>query len=496
MAAVGAFLMGQVMGKSKEEATFRPLWDTLEDYCIYGLVTIGVVLVPMAIVAGTPLECNFCRENYCNKTLVDGTTKTYENKLDDGSDMTNPDFRAWWIKNYCTYNGAEDDRTQPAIDNFLLNYPYFLLLNALLLFASERIFVAFAGPAGLKQKKLFDLIYKEGILGAGGESEGKEKVIGGGSLEAVELKYGFQVRNSYFKNYLQRTVVQLLVSVVMLSYMVFRGHNILEANKDIICNVHDYWYECDGTPTQFYLYSLRISMTLTFIYLLLQIYNIVWLLVPDIGELSRVMSSYKKCLRNQNKDQNINDEDLLGDLWYVYYNNRDLKLLLELLVSTSGVAPAISILCVFDKEFRNAMKPEGVSVTVANGVAEIKFLEPTTGRRAALLDFNGVHMMYVAELDPPAETCVEIFESRFVPELHRQNSAPSEKVKGFIQQARFEGLQKDTPYKIKVNTVVNGKTICQIIENVKTDLGNMGSNDDENDQGKGINAVANVVTKK
>ena len=71
-------------------------------------------------------------------------------------------------------------------------------------------------------------------------------------------------------------------------------------------------------------------------------------------------------------------------------------------------------------------------------------------------------------------------------------------MKGFIQQARFEGLQKDTPYKIKVNTVVNGKTICQIIENVKTDLGNMGSNDDENndDQGKGINAVAKVVTKK
>ena len=88
---------------------------------------------------------------------------------------------------------AENDQTQPAIDNFLLNYPYFLLLNALLLFASERIFVAFAGPAGLKQKKLFDLIDKEGILGASGESEGKEKVIGGGSLEAVELKYGFQV---------------------------------------------------------------------------------------------------------------------------------------------------------------------------------------------------------------------------------------------------------------------------------------------------------------
>ena len=95
---------------------------------------------------------------------------------------------------------AVDDKTKPSIDNFLLNYPYFLLLNALLLFASERIFVAFAGPAGLKQKKLFDLIDKEGILRTGGESEGKEKVIGGGSLEAVELKFGFQVNMSDFFN--------------------------------------------------------------------------------------------------------------------------------------------------------------------------------------------------------------------------------------------------------------------------------------------------------
>ena len=82
---------------------------------------------------------------------------------------------------------------------------------------------------------------------------------------------------------------------------------------------------------------------------MVKILRFLYFLYKTIGELSRVMSSYKKCLRNQNKDQNINDEDLLGDLWYVYYNNRDLKLLLELLVSTSGVAPAISILCVFDK---------------------------------------------------------------------------------------------------------------------------------------------------
>ena len=62
----------------------------------------------------------------------------------------------------------------------------------------------------------------------------------------------------------------------------------------------------------------------------------------------RAQKKEKDNTGEENKDK-ITDEDLLGDLWDIYYNNRDVKLLLELLVCTSGIAPAISILCLFDK---------------------------------------------------------------------------------------------------------------------------------------------------
>ena len=40
---------------------------------------------------------------------------------------------------------------------------------------------------------------------------------------------------------------------------------------------------------------------------------------------------------------------MLGDLYDIYYDNRDLRLLLELLATSSGVAPAIAIMTLFDK---------------------------------------------------------------------------------------------------------------------------------------------------
>ena len=40
---------------------------------------------------------------------------------------------------------------------------------------------------------------------------------------------------------------------------------------------------------------------------------------------------------------------MLGDLYDIYYDNRDLRLLLELLATSSGVAPAICLFSIFDK---------------------------------------------------------------------------------------------------------------------------------------------------
>ena len=42
--------------------------------------------------------------------------------------------------------------------------------------------------------------------------------------------------------------------------------------------------------------------------------------------------------------------------------------------------------------------------------------------RAALADIHGVHLMYVAEIVPPAETAVVAFEGSFVPDTESEVS--------------------------------------------------------------------------
>ena len=88
--------------------------------------------------------------------------------------------------------------------------------------------------------------------------------------------------------------------------------------------------------------------------------------------------------------------------------------------------------------------------------------------RAALAKISGVHLMYVAEIVPPANTAVEAFESKFIPEegdiAGYIEMAP---LRGFIQRACFQGLKEDVKYRMKISTVVNSKTICQVSEDIE-----------------------------
>ena len=53
MASLGASLVTEVLGHSAAEKTFRPWWDILEDYLLYGLITLGKLLI---IVVCNPAE--------------------------------------------------------------------------------------------------------------------------------------------------------------------------------------------------------------------------------------------------------------------------------------------------------------------------------------------------------------------------------------------------------------------------------------------------------
>jgi len=455
MAAIGTALIGKVLGHSEAEKAFRPWWDTIEDNLIYVLVMMGLIVVPTAIIMGTPLDCNFCQTDHCFPN-----TNAEKN-------FTDPGFNAWWVKKFCTMNGS--------VEPFMLYFPYFLLLIALLLFAVERMFLKIF-QAGLKLETFYKFLVQENVLTVQQKEENACSIdITDGGKEALELKQSFKGNNNYFASYVVRTVIEILIAGVLLIWICVKGIPVLEHKDTLHCDVHGYWYECSGQPAQFYIYVLYITVGITGLYMVLNTYNLFWLLFPCFGKLSRLMSSYRSMMR-AGADPKLSDEEVLGELYSIYYDNRDLRLLLDLLATSSGVAPAIAIMTIFDKKFGDAMKPKilGLSRTTGLNLARVEFQEPKTGVRAALANLPGVNLFYIAEICPPADSAVEGFEFKTVQD--RQTLNGKEAGDGIemtniatlladdigIQAAVFTGLKPEVAYTIKVSTVVNGRTIAMV----------------------------------
>ena len=61
----------------------------------------------------------------------------------------------------------------------------------------------------------------------------------------------------------------------------------------VYCNVHDYWHECSGLHSGFYFWIFYISLALLVLYVVANMFNILWLFCPCLGRLSRVMNLYR-----------------------------------------------------------------------------------------------------------------------------------------------------------------------------------------------------------
>ena len=101
-----------------------------------------------------------------------------------------------------------------------------------------------------------------------------------------------------------------------------------------------YYYECHGIPTGFYRGALWVSASLTVMYIICSLYNLIWLLNPFCGLSSRLMRSYIAA-----KTEKGGGEGIIS----IYHGNRDLRLLLGLLANRSGVSTVISVLAILDK---------------------------------------------------------------------------------------------------------------------------------------------------
>ena len=99
--------------------------------------------------------------------------------------------------------------------------------------------------------------------------------------------------------------------------------------------------------------------------------------------------------------------------------------------------------------------------------------------RAALSSIPGVHLIYLAEICPPVQTAVEAFQTKHIDQSDSTAAGSGWKVNrdgdiemvplqgGDIKTAMFTGFKRDLRYVVKVRTVLNGKTISQVAEEIK-----------------------------
>ncbi len=150
----------------------------------------------------------------------------------------------------------------------------------------------------------------------------------------------------------------------LLAWLVNDGVPTIEKDEFIKCLVGEHYYVCSGHPQRFYLYVLCAAILILTIYIFCCTFNILWLFCPGLGSLSGVMRKYRKEFKkmgHNTKDQT--DQEIFGDLYDLYYNNRDLKLLLDLLATSSGIAPCLRLLCLFDVKMRTMAEVQRLTVT-------------------------------------------------------------------------------------------------------------------------------------
>ena len=393
-----------------------------------------------------------------------------------------------------------------ALDPFMLYFPYILLIMALVLVFIERGFVK-AFKTGMKLDTFYNLLVKEDEKKD--ESERANHVVLDleDSRSAIEVSHSFSDKSNYFLSYVVRTVAEFMVSVALFTWLAYSGVQGIKSDQFILCDVYGAYYECAGHPQQFYMYILMAALVILFQYILCSIYNLLWLSFSGLGTLSRVMRKYRQRLIRSKPSGS--DKEILGDLWGIYYNNRDLKLLLNLLAESSGIAPSLRIMALFDRNLRCRIEPSNVRLSQVNvherssvhevntegGIVsnpakrtlydvDVEFQE-AEAIREIFAHIPNVTYLYTVEIQPPTEKSsvksVQIgddgspdfglsFNYRFGG--GDQTDAPQGDQlemleKGATLHVPLHDLETCKDYVIRVCTIVNGRTIARYIRRIK-----------------------------
>ena len=110
----------------------------------------------------------------------------------------------------------------------------------------------------------------------------------------IEMNSSFAKFNDIHVSYYMQTGTKLIITSGLLAWFVYESWDVSSNHGadlgSVMCFVYDYWYECSGYSKKLYLFVTCIASSLLLLHILLNIVNLVWLISPNVGALSHLMS--------------------------------------------------------------------------------------------------------------------------------------------------------------------------------------------------------------
>lgn len=497
-------LKKQILGRSKAEKTFRPWWDTLEDYLLNSLVLLGFLTLPTAYVTGNPVEC-VVHPDLWNKTdiwdpLGVGKTNVFEDQYEEeyiGYPIETVRITHWYVKRYCT---------EKFVSKFVFYFPYILLIVPLTLVLVDRIFIkTFA--AGNKIKQFYELLVEDSLRREDVDSLSRENM-----KNLHEIMQSFRFSNVCYWSYLSRTCLEIVLSIGL--FLIYFCWGMPNLEREIDCNVHGIRHTCVLPNHQFYFYILTVSIALLCVYILCNFYNLIWIVCPQMGKMYRIICKYQEIV-DPNLNQHIStaapnlikyknniasaDEVTIPlapglskpvitnhNFLAVYFDHRhkDLKLLLNLLAETSGLPESFRILTLFDKKFQSLWKPQNLRFeeyetvlpnrTVKSRSIIVRWNDAPIGK--FITGYNGaLAFEYTIDITPAPANEFGLKSVLFKKDNVNNGCAPNSndiegsKVetceKNFRYEVAFDNIiTQEEEYTVTISTELNGRTVTQMVE--------------------------------
>ena len=192
------------------------------------------------MIDGTPLICQECLKSNCD--FFDKPKNSSLMNMDHDKEY------AWrWVQKYCSGT---------SVHPFISYFPYVLFLMAFVMIMLEQGFMKIF-KAGKKLKIFYNLLVKENQareLSTDTMKPSERFAIDTEDRRSViEVSHSFTSRHNLYTSYMFRTILELLLSCAMLSFLSGFGFPLLLTSKFIKCNVYGKLYECVGHPQNFYL---------------------------------------------------------------------------------------------------------------------------------------------------------------------------------------------------------------------------------------------------